>query len=151
MARGVPAGIGEPVFSKLDGELGRMMSIGTVKGVEVKHVYLHKDRATLGHKAENDIVLDTMVVSGRHCAFERERALLEFIVMMRGELGRVARPLITVKIIHHEGRAAEDAAKAPWLRRNIQSVVPHRPSARRIRPRPCFRRARLSSGSSLTI
>ena len=35
VARGVPAGIGEPVFSKLDGELGRMMSIGTVKAVEI--------------------------------------------------------------------------------------------------------------------
>lgn len=35
VARGVPAGIGEPVFNKLDGELGRMLSIGTVKSVEV--------------------------------------------------------------------------------------------------------------------
>ena len=32
---GVPAGVGEPVFNKLDGELGRLMSIGTVKAVEV--------------------------------------------------------------------------------------------------------------------
>lgn len=32
---GVPAGMGEPVFSKLDGELGRLMAIGTVKAVEV--------------------------------------------------------------------------------------------------------------------
>ncbi|MFO7656754.1 MAG: chorismate synthase [Bacteroidales bacterium] len=32
---GVPAGLGEPVFNKLDGELGRLMSIGTVKAVEV--------------------------------------------------------------------------------------------------------------------
>src|SRR4051812_43984144 len=44
--------------------------IATVQGVEVKHVFLHKDRTTLGRKPENDIVLDTMVVSGRHCAFE---------------------------------------------------------------------------------
>lgn len=35
VARGVPAGVGEPVFAKLDGELGRMLSIGTVKAVEV--------------------------------------------------------------------------------------------------------------------
>jgi len=35
VARGVPAGMGEPVFDKLDGELGRMMSIGTVKAVEI--------------------------------------------------------------------------------------------------------------------
>lgn len=32
---GVPAGMGEPCFEKLDGELARMMSIGTVKSVEV--------------------------------------------------------------------------------------------------------------------
>jgi chorismate synthase len=35
IARGLPAGMGEPVFDKLDGELGRMMSIGTVKAVEI--------------------------------------------------------------------------------------------------------------------
>jgi hypothetical protein len=44
--------------------------IATVQGVEVKHVYLHKDRTTLGRKPGNDIVLDTMVVSGTHCAFD---------------------------------------------------------------------------------
>ncbi len=35
VATGVPAGLGEPVFAKLDGELGRMMSIGAVKAVEI--------------------------------------------------------------------------------------------------------------------
>ena len=35
MVTGVPAGLGEPVFEKLDGELGRLMNIGTVKAVEV--------------------------------------------------------------------------------------------------------------------
>ncbi len=35
VATGVPAGLGEPVFAKLDGELGRMLSIGSVKAVEV--------------------------------------------------------------------------------------------------------------------
>ncbi len=44
--------------------------IATVQGVEVKHVYLHKDRTLLGRRPDNDIVLDTMVVSGRHCAFD---------------------------------------------------------------------------------
>ena len=44
--------------------------IATVQGVEVKHVFLHKDRTTLGRKPGNDIVLDTMVVSGLHCAFD---------------------------------------------------------------------------------
>ncbi|HMB02005.1 MAG TPA: chorismate synthase, partial [Spirochaetota bacterium] len=31
----LPAGLGEPVFAKLDAELGRMLGIGAVKGVEV--------------------------------------------------------------------------------------------------------------------
>jgi hypothetical protein len=44
--------------------------ICTVEGVEVKHVYLHKDRTVLGRKPGNDIVLDTLVVSGEHCAFD---------------------------------------------------------------------------------
>jgi len=35
IATGLPGGVGEPVFRKLDGELGRMMSIGAVKAVEV--------------------------------------------------------------------------------------------------------------------
>ncbi len=32
---GVPTGLGEPMFDKLDAELGRMLGIGAVKGVEV--------------------------------------------------------------------------------------------------------------------
>lgn len=32
---GVPVGLGEPVFEKLDGELGRLMGIGAVKGIEI--------------------------------------------------------------------------------------------------------------------
>ncbi len=35
VARGVPTGLGEPVFDKLDAELGRMLGIGAVKGVEI--------------------------------------------------------------------------------------------------------------------
>jgi chorismate synthase len=34
VATGVPAGMGEPVFRKLEGDLGRMLSIGAVKAVE---------------------------------------------------------------------------------------------------------------------
>ncbi|MHC4788331.1 MAG: chorismate synthase, partial [Planctomycetota bacterium] len=43
MATGLPAGVGEPAFEKLDGELGRMLSIGAVKGVEVGAGYAVKD------------------------------------------------------------------------------------------------------------
>jgi len=35
VVRGVPVGIGEPVFQKLDAELGQMLGIGAVKGVEI--------------------------------------------------------------------------------------------------------------------
>jgi hypothetical protein len=54
------------------GTRGRFMPqlIASVQGVEVKHVFLHKDRTILGRNPDNDIVLDNMVVSGRHCAFE---------------------------------------------------------------------------------
>lgn len=44
--------------------------IASVEGVEVKHVYLTKDRTTLGRRADNDIVLDNPAVSGQHCVFE---------------------------------------------------------------------------------
>ena len=35
VVRHAPAGLGEPVFDKLDGALGRMLGIGAIKGVEV--------------------------------------------------------------------------------------------------------------------
>jgi chorismate synthase len=40
---GVPIGLGEPVFCKLDAELGRMLGIGAVKGVEVGAGFSVKD------------------------------------------------------------------------------------------------------------
>jgi chorismate synthase len=40
---GVPAGLGEPVFCKLDAELGRMLGIGAIKGVEVGAGFAVKD------------------------------------------------------------------------------------------------------------
>jgi chorismate synthase len=43
IATGLPAGMGEPVFDKLDGELGRMLSIGGVKGVELGAGFAVKD------------------------------------------------------------------------------------------------------------
>jgi hypothetical protein len=44
--------------------------IASVEGVEIKHVYLQKDRTTLGRAQDNDIVFDNMVVSGHHCVFD---------------------------------------------------------------------------------
>jgi chorismate synthase len=40
---GVPTGLGEPVFYKLDGELGKMLGIGAVKGIEVGAGFAVKD------------------------------------------------------------------------------------------------------------
>jgi pSer/pThr/pTyr-binding forkhead associated (FHA) protein len=44
--------------------------IASVEGVEVKHVYLSKDRTSLGRHPDNDIVLSNDAVSARHCVFE---------------------------------------------------------------------------------
>jgi hypothetical protein len=44
--------------------------IVTVEGVEVRQVYLTKDRTTLGRAPENDLVLQNPAVSGRHCVFD---------------------------------------------------------------------------------
>lgn len=46
--------------------------IASVEGVEVKRIYLENDRTTLGRKRHNDIVLDSLVVSGNHCLFEMQ-------------------------------------------------------------------------------
>lgn len=43
VALGVPPGLGEPVFDKLDAELGRMLGIGAVKGVEIGAGFAVKD------------------------------------------------------------------------------------------------------------
>jgi len=43
VAQGVPAGLGEPVFYKLDAELGKMLGIGAVKGVEIGAGFKVKD------------------------------------------------------------------------------------------------------------
>jgi pSer/pThr/pTyr-binding forkhead associated (FHA) protein len=44
--------------------------IASVEGVEIKHVFLQKDRTTLGRAQDNDIIFENMVVSGHHCAFD---------------------------------------------------------------------------------
>ncbi len=44
---GVPTGLGEPVFYKLDAELGRMLGIGAVKAVEVGAGFAVKDMTGL--------------------------------------------------------------------------------------------------------
>jgi chorismate synthase len=50
---GVPVGLGEPVFYKLDAELGRMLGIGAVKGVEVGAGFAVKDMT--GHQSNDQL------------------------------------------------------------------------------------------------
>lgn len=40
---GAPAGLGEPIFNKLDAELGRMLGIGAIKGIEIGAGFAVKD------------------------------------------------------------------------------------------------------------
>jgi len=58
---GAPVGLGEPVFYKLDAELGRMLGIGAVKGVEVGAGFGVKDMTGYENndqmRAENGKVL----------------------------------------------------------------------------------------------
>ena len=68
-ALGVPAGLGEPVFEKLDAELGRMLGIGAVKGVEVGAGFAVKDMT--GHQnndqmrsVDGDVVFDSNNAGG---------------------------------------------------------------------------------------
>lgn len=50
---GAPTGLGEPVFYKLDAELGRMLGIGAVKGVEVGAGFAVKDMT--GYESNDQI------------------------------------------------------------------------------------------------
>jgi chorismate synthase len=43
VVRGVPVGLGEPIFDKLDAELGKMLGIGAVKGIEIGAGFAVKD------------------------------------------------------------------------------------------------------------
>jgi chorismate synthase len=66
---GVPAGLGEPVFYKLDGELGRMLGIGAVKGVEVGAGFAVKDMTGYEnndqmHSEDGKIVFDSNNAGG---------------------------------------------------------------------------------------
>ena len=61
--------------------------IASVEGVEIKHVYLQKDRTTLGRAPDNDIVFENMVVSGHHCVFDLKGLADVFIEDLRSTNG----------------------------------------------------------------
>ena len=66
---GVPTGLGEPVFYKLDGELGKMLGIGAVKGVEVGAGFAVKDMTGFEsndqmHAQDGKVVFDSNNAGG---------------------------------------------------------------------------------------
>ncbi len=66
---GAPIGLGEPVFNKLDGELGRMLGIGAVKGVEVGAGFAVKDMTGIEsndqmHSENGKVVFDSNNAGG---------------------------------------------------------------------------------------
>lgn len=66
-ATGLPAGVGEPVFRKLDGDLGRMLSIGAVKAVEIGAGVAVKDMTGLQSN-------DQMYAEGGQVRFKSNQA-----------------------------------------------------------------------------
>jgi chorismate synthase len=66
---GAPAGLGEPMFYKLDAELGRMLGIGAVKGVEVGAGFAVKDMTGIQsndamHSKNGNVVFDSNNAGG---------------------------------------------------------------------------------------
>jgi chorismate synthase len=66
---GAPAGLGEPVFNKMDSELGRMLGIGAVKGVEIGAGFAVKDMTGFEnndqmHAADGKVVFDSNHAGG---------------------------------------------------------------------------------------
>ncbi|HUI90681.1 MAG TPA: chorismate synthase [Chitinivibrionales bacterium] len=69
VATGLPVGLGEPVFGKLDAELGKMLGIGAVKGVEVGAGFGVKDMTGIQsndqmHSEKGKVVFDTNQAGG---------------------------------------------------------------------------------------
>lgn len=69
VATGIPTGLGEPVFEKLDAELGRMLGIGAVKGVEIGAGFSVKDLTGYQsndrmHSVNGNVVFDSNNAGG---------------------------------------------------------------------------------------
>jgi chorismate synthase len=69
IATGVPVGLGEPVFDKLDAMLGKMLGIGAVKGVEVGAGFAVKDMTGIQsndqmHNENGKVVFDSNNAGG---------------------------------------------------------------------------------------
>ena len=77
--------------------------IASVEGVEIKHVYLQKDRTTLGRSADNDIVFDNMVVSGHHCRFDLQGLADVFIEDLHSTNGTYINGKMVKRQLLHDG------------------------------------------------
>ncbi|HMD67312.1 MAG TPA: chorismate synthase [Chitinivibrionales bacterium] len=69
VATGLPTGLGEPVFDKLDAELGRMLGIGAVKAVEVGAGMAVKDMTGIQsndqmHSVNGKVIFDSNNAGG---------------------------------------------------------------------------------------
>lgn len=66
---GAPVGLGEPVFCKLDAELGRMLGLGAVKGIEIGAGFAVKDMTGIQsndqmHSEKGRVVFDSNNAGG---------------------------------------------------------------------------------------
>ena len=77
--------------------------IASVEGVEIKHVYLQKDRTTLGRSPDNDIVFENMVVSGHHCVFELHGLADVFVEDLRSTNGTYVNGKMVKRQRLHDG------------------------------------------------
>jgi hypothetical protein len=77
--------------------------IASVEGVEIKHVYLQKDRTTLGRSPDNDIVFDNMVVSGHHCRFDLKGLADVFIEDLHSTNGTYINGKMVKRQLLHDG------------------------------------------------
>jgi chorismate synthase len=69
VATGLPTGLGEPVFDKLDADLGKMLGIGAVKGVEIGAGFDVKDMTGIQtndqmHSENGKVIFDTNQAGG---------------------------------------------------------------------------------------
>ncbi|MDR3223218.1 MAG: chorismate synthase [Methanobrevibacter sp.] len=65
IAIGVPTGLGEPVFGRLDGEIAKaLMNIGSVKGVEIGYGF--KITELTGHEANDEFYISEYSVKTRN-------------------------------------------------------------------------------------
>jgi chorismate synthase len=66
VALGLPVGIGEPVFDKLDAELGKMLGIGAVKSVEIGAGLAVKDMTGIQSNDQMHVENNAIVFNGNN-------------------------------------------------------------------------------------